>query len=689
MPPTQSKILRWVLFATFALLPGAAAAQGAPPRVVLGTPDITQFPDVQITVSALGANGIPVADLTPEQFQVIEDGTAQPIASLQKTTNAAASVFVVVAMDVSGSMAGKALDDAKSAIGGFAESLAPTDQVGVMSFGGQGNTCFVDSGPGLTSNRDELRKFLDGAQASGDTPIYDAAVAAIQIAGTAPQGRRLAVVITDGADTCSKVSYDTVVQASLRTGIPLYLIGLGDKLQQDLMQSLALQTGGEYIAVADSGRLASIYQKLSERLKTQYVLTYRSKVVADGRDHVTQVKVRSEAGETSGEARFRPATVPLQLRLSVNPNQRIDGPTQVDVGPTSDQLLLRRAEFYLDNQQVAVATAAPFAHIVAPDSLAARTRTLRVKATDRSGADAEMSVPLQFAAAGIQVGLKDGQTIDTPTTVVATTREPAQLRRAEFLVDGALLHTATQAPFEWVLDPSQISAGARRVVVRGTDARGATAETAVSVEVPASGLPMWVLMAGALVLPIAALVGVFAFAGKRKLRCPRCRRVLQPGWSTCPFCAQQPASAGPAQSYALGMVNNGAAPVIVSPSRPLSGSPLDPLPSRTLIIGAGGSVVGGYGPRFVVKTGPLLGDSLPIGSGGDIGRAQGVAIHLDDPTVSHHHARVQVESGRVVIQDMGSSNGTRVNGTPVARHELRPGDTVQLGQTTLVYEQDA
>jgi hypothetical protein len=68
-----------------------------------------------------------------------------------------------------------------------------------------------------------------------------------------------------------------------------------------------------------------------------------------------------------------------------------------------------------------------------------------------------------------------------------------------------------------------------------------------------------------------------------------------------------------------------------------------------------------------------------------IGRAAGCGISLPEDTfVSNVHARVFERDGDVLVEDLGSTNGTLVNGAPlVAAFQLRKGDRIQVGQTVL------
>jgi two-component system, NtrC family, response regulator AtoC len=69
-----------------------------------------------------------------------------------------------------------------------------------------------------------------------------------------------------------------------------------------------------------------------------------------------------------------------------------------------------------------------------------------------------------------------------------------------------------------------------------------------------------------------------------------------------------------------------------------------------------------------------------------IGRARDAHVHLADPAVSREHARVDVAGDSVKLADLGSNNGTRVNGERVeAPRLLWPGDVITIGRSTLVY----
>lgn len=92
-------------------------------------------------------------------------------------------------------------------------------------------------------------------------------------------------------------------------------------------------------------------------------------------------------------------------------------------------------------------------------------------------------------------------------------------------------------------------------------------------------------------------------------------------------------------------------------------------------------------PALVVTSGPLAGRSFTIVEPrAVIGRDADVDIRLQSPGVSRRHALAQRQGDGITVEDLGSSNGTWVNGRPVQRPTpLQPGDLVRLGDVDLQY----
>lgn len=93
---------------------------------------------------------------------------------------------------------------------------------------------------------------------------------------------------------------------------------------------------------------------------------------------------------------------------------------------------------------------------------------------------------------------------------------------------------------------------------------------------------------------------------------------------------------------------------------------------------------GGRMPAHLVLP---TGDRVPLGEYIiTIGRQNDCTIVLADPNVSRHHAEVRPAADGFAVFDLGSTNGTRVNGDKIIEHQLRDGDELACGNTVMHFE---
>lgn len=88
---------------------------------------------------------------------------------------------------------------------------------------------------------------------------------------------------------------------------------------------------------------------------------------------------------------------------------------------------------------------------------------------------------------------------------------------------------------------------------------------------------------------------------------------------------------------------------------------------------------------FQIISGMEQGRTLELATPVTIGREEENSLRLNDDRVSRFHAKIQEDSDRVVLTDLDSTNGTRVNGLPVQMRVLQVGDHVTVGRSILVY----
>jgi hypothetical protein len=98
----------------------------------------------------------------------------------------------------------------------------------------------------------------------------------------------------------------------------------------------------------------------------------------------------------------------------------------------------------------------------------------------------------------------------------------------------------------------------------------------------------------------------------------------------------------------------------------------------------------GVSPRLqvVAAMGHQPGTTFDVGEGATMGRSEGAAIRVDDPFASSAHARIFSRGEYMYLEDMGSTNGTYLNGRQVRSTErLRMADVIRIGDSEYRYEE--
>jgi hypothetical protein len=107
------------------------------------------------------------------------------------------------------------------------------------------------------------------------------------------------------------------------------------------------------------------------------------------------------------------------------------------------------------------------------------------------------------------------------------------------------------------------------------------------------------------------------------------------------------------------------------------------------VTGGGPAADGAIDPRLVVERAPghTPGMEYEVGEGAILGRGDQAEIRLDDPFASSRHARLVRQGGIVVIEDMGSTNGTYLNEELLSGPQpLHPGDRVRIGDSEFTFQ---
>ena len=106
--------------------------------------------------------------------------------------------------------------------------------------------------------------------------------------------------------------------------------------------------------------------------------------------------------------------------------------------------------------------------------------------------------------------------------------------------------------------------------------------------------------------------------------------------------------------------------------------------------GAGPDLGAGVQPRLeiVAAMGYDPGAIIDVTEGATLGRAGSADIHVEDPFASSVHARIFPRNGFMFVEDMGSTNGTYLNGRQLRKaQQLKPADTIRIGDSEYRYQE--
>lgn len=263
-------VLGWAVVLAFLVASAATAAAADAYRITVTRADVSAYPTIGLVASVTDASGRAVKGLRAADVFVSEDGRA--VTPDVRLASEVAPVSIVFAIDTSGSMSGS-IADTKSAARSFVDTLTPTDRAAVITFSTSASVV-----QDLTGDRAALHAAIDGIGAVGNTALYDALDRALAVTATAPAtSRRAIVLLTDGIDNSSGTSLADVRERVRAAGVPLFLIGLGARVDDGILTTLATASqGGRLLVTPSSAQLAALYDTLAEQLRSDLSISYRS-----------------------------------------------------------------------------------------------------------------------------------------------------------------------------------------------------------------------------------------------------------------------------------------------------------------------------------------------------------------------------------------------------------------------------
>jgi VWFA-related protein len=242
-----------------------------------------------------------VKGLRKTDFEVFEDGVAQPIAAVVSEDG---PLDLVLAIDISGSME-HSLEDVKAAVRQLLTRLRPGDSATLIGF---------NDTPFIVAEREKdpqtRVKAVDLLSSWGGTALYDATVQALDLVSR-EWGRKGVIIFSDGDDRNSMTRRETAMARVQASDAMLYTVGFGMgatlPLLRSSLETYARSTGGRAFFPKNARELDGVFDDIVGELASQYVLSYSStNLKQDSNWRNIKVQVRKGRYDVRARRGYRP-----------------------------------------------------------------------------------------------------------------------------------------------------------------------------------------------------------------------------------------------------------------------------------------------------------------------------------------------------------------------------------------------
>jgi Mg-chelatase subunit ChlD len=332
-------MLRWSLApilagALISISGSLAGLAQAPAQLRIDAVDYSAYPLLRAAVTVVDSAGRPVTGLPAEAFSAESGGQAVPVTGVTTAIDANVPAAVVLVFDTSGSMEGVPIEQARQAGKALVNELGPNDQVSIISFADS-----VGVVTGFTNDRAALNAAIDSLAAGGNTALYDGVVAGVNTAAGAGPQRRAVVLLSDGQDSggVSQNSRESSLAAATSGGIPFFVVGLGDSIDQPYLQELADVSRGQLFLTPAPSALATLYGMIGAVLRHQYILELDVAALDPAVPNTLRIQVNSGGTTAAGE-------IALDLSPFAPPTAPTEAPTPTEAVATPSPVLIPEPE---------------------------------------------------------------------------------------------------------------------------------------------------------------------------------------------------------------------------------------------------------------------------------------------------------------------------------------------------------
>jgi VWFA-related protein len=251
---------------------------------------------VPTAVTVRDGEGRLVTSLDREDFTISESGAEQEITQF---TRERVPVNVALVLDVSDSMRGPRMDDAREAVRTFlVDLMKPEDEAALLVFNHA--TRILSN---WSTDREPLLAALGEVKPTGGTAIYDSINTTLPLFTDRRHPRAAIVLVSDGADTASDTTVIDLKQRLSRGEVFLYCIAVdtpnarsSQRINPQVFRELSSQSGGYAEVVNSTAEIGPAAARIADELNAQYMLGYTPSTPGNGRFRAIRVSVGKERG---------------------------------------------------------------------------------------------------------------------------------------------------------------------------------------------------------------------------------------------------------------------------------------------------------------------------------------------------------------------------------------------------------
>lgn len=295
---TSAAVIALLLFGVFNPN-GVLAAQPESVTAQITQFDLSAFPVVKAYASVLDASGKPIRGLKKETVTLFENNQPMTIEQMRMAGESGKHepLNLAIVIDRSESMSGEKITRARESVLRFISLMEPGDRASLIVFSDT-----VSELEPLTADREKLLKTVATIQPSGHTALYDAVAKGVaSVQGVA--GRKAVIVLTDGIANRGALDINQAIAVAVKGYVSVSVIGLGKDVRAARLERISTESGGSYFFTPSADGLSEIYDAISSRIRSEYVITYRTSKRAE---YLRNVSLKLATGQTAVRAYFQP-----------------------------------------------------------------------------------------------------------------------------------------------------------------------------------------------------------------------------------------------------------------------------------------------------------------------------------------------------------------------------------------------